>query len=177
MNNEMMNKMNPVIEEICDKCCPYAKAINAGQMDEETFEAHCAGALDCPSLDLMNAAEDVIAIEEERRQEEQDTEMGEHYDRLCAAASHFGVDAQLRKTREELIELFVAICDELDGDEDEPRPDRDHTLEEIADVYNMLDQLCIIWDAEDAVRDKCIRKMVRTAERIESGYYEKRNIE
>ena len=166
MKKELMSKMNPVIEEICDKCCPYAKAVNAGQMDEETFAAHCAGALDCPSLDLMDAVDEVVDAETARWQ---DAEMETHYDRLCASALHFGVDAQLRKTKEELIELIEVIDEELDGDEDEPRPDREHTLEEIADVYNMLDQLCILWDVEEPVQEIAESKMIRTLARIGAG--------
>ena len=46
-------------------------------------------------------------------------------------------------------------------------------IEEIADVYNMLDQLCILWDCEDEVQDMAEWKMIRTMQRIQSGYYDK----
>ena len=36
----------------------------------------------------------------------------------------------------------------------------------------MLDQLCILWNFEDEVRDMAKQKMIRTMERIKSGYYD-----
>ena len=91
-----------------------------------------------------------------------------HYSRLCAAAEHFGLDAQKQKTKEEMDELA-----ELLGDYSLPdRVLRAARIEELADVYNMLDQLCILWNCEDEVRDMAKQKMIRTMERIESGYYD-----
>lgn len=91
-----------------------------------------------------------------------------HYGRLCAAAKHFGLAAQKAKTKEEMDELA-----ELLGDYSVPdRALRAARIEELADVYNMLDQLCILWDCEDEVKDTAERKMERTMERIASGYYE-----
>ena len=46
-------------------------------------------------------------------------------------------------------------------------------IEELADVYNMLDQLCILWNCEDEVQDMAEWKMIRTMQRIQSGYYDK----
>lgn len=92
----------------------------------------------------------------------------DHYDRLCASAKHFGLAVQKAKTKEEMDELA-----ELLGDYSVPdRALRAARIEELADVYNMLDQLCILWDCEDEVRDTAERKMERTMERIASGYYE-----
>ena len=46
--------------------------------------------------------------------------------------------------------------------------DGDHgILEEIADVYNMLDQLCILTGKGDTVRQIAERKMIRTIKRME----------
>lgn len=91
-----------------------------------------------------------------------------HYDHLCISANHFGLDAQKQKTKEEMDELA-----ELLGDYSLPdQALRAARIEELADVYNMLDQLCILWDCEDEVRDTAERKMERTMERIASGYYE-----
>ena len=98
----------------------------------------------------------------------QEAYQNSHYDRLCAAANHFGLDIQKRKAKEEMDELA-----ELLGDYSVPdRALRAARIEELADVYNMLDQLCILWDCEDEVRDTAERKMERTMERIASGYYE-----
>lgn len=101
-------------------------------------------------------------------QEANQSETSVHYDRLCAAAKHFGLAVQKAKTKEEMDELA-----ELLGDYSVPdRALRAARIEELADVYNMLDQLCILWDCEDEVRDTAERKMERTMERIASGYYE-----
>jgi len=98
----------------------------------------------------------------------QETYQNSHYDRLCAAAKHFGLDAQKQKTKEEMDELA-----ELLGDYSVPdRALRAARIEELADVYNMLDQLCILWDCEDEVQDVAKQKMIRTMERIESRHYD-----
>lgn len=148
MNKE---KMNSVIEEICDKCCPYAKEVNAGQMDEETFEAHCAGVLDCPSLNLMDAVDGVIDDEEKRRQEEQETETDDHYYQLRKARQEIiGLIEESGEARADLIEM---IGEEMEWGEDEPHSDRDNMIEVIADVYQMLDQLCMRLDIKNAEQD------------------------
>ncbi len=91
-----------------------------------------------------------------------------HYERLCQAAEHFGLEAQKWKAKEEMTELSVLL-----GDYRMPDPLlRAARIEEIADVYNMLDQLCILWNCEDEVQDMAEQKMIRTMQRIESGYYD-----
>ena len=40
----------------------------------------------------------------------------------------------------------------------------EHLQEEIADVYNMLDQICILMDCEENVQCIAERKMLRTIE-------------
>lgn len=97
------------------------------------------------------------------------TDMEGHYDRLCRSARHFGLEAQKKKTCEEMRELS-----ELLGEFQIPDKLL-HTcrVEELADVYNMLDQLCILWDCEKEVKEIAEKKMIRTMERIESGFYQK----
>lgn len=92
-----------------------------------------------------------------------------HYERLCQAAEHFGLEAQKSKAEEEMAELVDLLPDSKEPDE----VLRLKRIEEIADVYNMLDQLCILWDCEDEVQDMAEWKMIRTMQRIQSGYYDK----
>lgn len=92
-----------------------------------------------------------------------------HYERLCQAAEHFGLEAQKWKAKEEMTELSVLL-----RDYQTPSPIlRAARIEELADVYNMLDQLCILWNCEDEVQDMAEQKMIRTMQRIQSGYYDK----
>lgn len=95
-------------------------------------------------------------------------ETAAHYDRLCRSAEHFGLGTQKKKAKEEMDELA-----ELLGDYSMPdRALRAARIEELADVYNVLDQLCILWDCEEDVQDAAERKMIRTMERIQDGYYD-----
>lgn len=98
----------------------------------------------------------------------QEAYQNSHYDRLCAAAKHFGLDAQKQKTKEKMDELAKLLGDYSLPDQ----ALRAARIEELADVYNMLDQLCILWNFEDEVRDMAKQKMIRTMERIKSGYYD-----
>lgn len=81
--------------------------------------------------------------------------MNQHYDNLFAVANHFGLSRQISKTLEEIDELKEAL---------QTPALTAHLQEEIADVYNMLDQLCILMDCEDNVQDVAERKMQRTIE-------------
>lgn len=81
-----------------------------------------------------------------------------HYDNLCAVAEHYGLEKQCTKTIEELDELRTELCTAHTVTQD--------LLAEIADVYNMLDQLCILLDREDEVQDIAESKMLRQLERI-----------
>lgn len=92
-----------------------------------------------------------------------------HYDHLCQAAEHFGVEAQKSKAEEEMAELVDLL---QDGPESEEVL-RQKRIEELADVYNVIDQLCILWNCEDEVQDMAEQKMIRTMEHIQSGYYNK----
>lgn len=86
--------------------------------------------------------------------------MNNHQENLARVAEHYGLDAQLRKTLEELEELYIAIHTKTfvgDGG----------VYEEMADVYNMLDQLCILTGKGDTVRQIAEQKMIRTIKRME----------
>lgn len=83
----------------------------------------------------------------------------DHAENLKAAAIHYGLEAQLRKTLEELEELKEAIkAGRFEGD--------CGIYEEIADVYNMLDQIVYLTDSEDLVQDVAEQKMRRTIRRM-----------
>ena len=86
--------------------------------------------------------------------------MNNHQENLTRVAEHYGLKSRLEKTLEELGELRDAICFGLyEGD--------GGILEEMADVYNMLDQLCILTDKGDTVRQIAEQKMIRTIKRME----------
>lgn len=76
---------------------------------------------------------------------------------LQAAIQKFGKGPQRDKAIEELSELIRALarCD-----------DRDNIAEEMADVRIMLDQLEMIFDNHDAVRQWEYRKLMRLNERV-----------
>lgn len=86
--------------------------------------------------------------------------MNNHQENLTRVAEHYGLEAQLRKTLEELEELYIAIhAKTFVGD--------GGVYEEMADVYNMLDQLCILTGKGDTVRQIAEQKMIRTIKRME----------
>ena len=88
--------------------------------------------------------------------------MQAHYDRLCAAAAFFGLELQMDKLVEQLGELLTLV-----GRMNTERTVEQAELEsEMADVYNMLDQICILMDCEERVRLAAERKMERTLSRI-----------
>ena len=86
----------------------------------------------------------------------------QHYDNLCAAAKHFGLDAQIEKTMEEIGEVYNELACRKNADAPQP-----NIVSEIADVYNMLDQLCILMDCEDQVQEIAEFKMERTMQRYD----------
>lgn len=86
--------------------------------------------------------------------------MNNHQENLTKVAEHYGLESRLEKTVEELGELRDAIYwGAFDGDHG--------ILEEMADVYNMLHQLCILTGKGDTVRQIAERKMIRTIKRME----------
>ena len=85
--------------------------------------------------------------------------INKHYDNICTVADHFGIDAQIEKAVEEVQELLQALKEKRFAGED-------GILEESADVYNMLDQICYLTHSEDYVQDIAERKMERTMQMI-----------
>lgn len=91
---------------------------------------------------------------------------------LKSALQHFGQRTQLLKTIEEMDELREVINELLwNGFRDEWPIDMDKMIdtryrltEEIADVYNMLDELVFMFSIDDVKKMK-LRKMARTMER------------
>lgn len=86
-------------------------------------------------------------------------ERNNHYDNLCDVAQHYGAEAQANKTVEELGELVAALSRrQQDG--------ANGIYSEMADVYNMLDQLCILWNCEETVQLIAEQKMERQMQRM-----------
>lgn len=79
------------------------------------------------------------------------------------AIGHYGAKAQLEKTIEELDELREVV----ERQAAHVMEREEHLIEEVADVYNMLDQVCILYDIADDVRDMALAKMERTGRRID----------
>jgi NTP pyrophosphatase (non-canonical NTP hydrolase) len=81
------------------------------------------------------------------------------------AIAHWGKEAQIMKTLEELDELKDVIYKDLI----EGHVDYDHLAEEIADVHNMLIQLMLIYNiSAQTIEDNMTMKMRRTVDRIEN---------
>lgn len=87
----------------------------------------------------------------------------QHYDILCEVAEFYGLELQMGKTVEELGELTAALGRKLTD------ASAVGLYEEIADVYNMLDQLCILLRCEDAVQVMAEQKMERQLARIHAA--------
>ena len=73
----------------------------------------------------------------------------------------FGIQSQVIVAIEELSELQKELTKFLRGDHD-----IDHISEEMADVYIMLDQLCMIFSNLDSITEWKIKKLHRLAERL-----------
>ena len=90
-----------------------------------------------------------------------------------SALDHFGARAQLIKTLEEMDELREVINESLwyafgCGGHLDPHSStemRNRLIEEIADVYNMLDQIVTSFSAYREVEKMKLRKMARTMKR------------
>lgn len=88
-------------------------------------------------------------------------EQNKHYDNLQAVATFYGFQMQLAKTLEELGELSTALAKTLLN-----HKNLGALKGEIADVYNMLDQLCFLIDCEEDVQKIAEEKMERQMGRI-----------
>ena len=77
---------------------------------------------------------------------------------------HFGLEHQLEKLKEEVDELIEAIKEN----------NREHIIEETADVQNVLNQFKALYEITDFNLVPVMEfKRDRTINRIESGYYER----
>ena len=80
-------------------------------------------------------------------------------EKLKAIINHYGHTNQFNKAVEELSELIRALV----------RDDKDNLIEEIADVYIMLEQLLIMCNIPEIVIDYSINKKIeRQLERMEN---------
>lgn len=86
---------------------------------------------------------------------------------LCDAIQTYGKQSQVDKAIEEMSELTKALLKERQGD-----GSVDDIIEEIADVFVMICQLCLIFEASAAVDEfvdfKIDRLKRRLAERAEN---------
>ena len=96
---------------------------------------------------------------------------------------HFGVNNQQRKLQEEIFELQEAITiHELKKTVEYEIPlfeivgTREDIIEEMADVFILLGQFKSYFDVSDEELEKTILKKInRTLDRIDSGYYKNNN--
>ena len=91
-------------------------------------------------------------------------------------ANHFGVRNQLRKTVEECGELAEAIHDYINGLDLEADPvdsarDREHVIEEMADVLILIEELAYLLSARPELWKMRGYKIDRTLQRIKDNYY------
>lgn len=85
-------------------------------------------------------------------------------DIIKKAISHYGMSAQTLMAVEEMSELTQALCKdfrEIDGA-------RENIVEEMADVYIMLAQLEIIFEAQNDLYEIVDRKLERLEKRMET---------
>lgn len=84
-----------------------------------------------------------------------------HYDNLTRVADYYRAKKQTVKAIEEIGELLAELGRRMNGADN-----RDALAEEIADTYNMLDQLCYLHGIEEQVQDIAEQKMERTAGKL-----------
>ena len=91
-------------------------------------------------------------------------------------ANHFGTRNQLEKAVEECGELAEAIHDYLNGIDLEADPvdsarDREHVIEEMADVLILIEELAYLLSARPELWKMRGYKIERTLQRIKDNYY------
>lgn len=88
-------------------------------------------------------------------------------ERIKRIAVNYGLFHQLRKTQEELRELYEAIGSFLNGEQGT----LDHVIEECVDVEIMLEQIRLLLgrDSDDAFKAYRDYKLIRQIRRIENG--------
>ena len=85
-------------------------------------------------------------------------------EKLHQILGHYGPEAQKKKSIEELSELITLLAREQTG-----RVSEGELIEEIADSYNMLDQLVIIYGIKEEVKAIRKAKIERTLDHINSN--------
>lgn len=113
-----------------------------------------------PMIDAVNDVKTYICTGEEEKELQNAVS---HYDRLEKAVDFYG-NKQISKTVEEMGELLTLLGRVQIGE-----VNKLDLIGEIADVYNMLDQLCIIFDIEDTVHNMSEYKMLTCINQIENA--------
>lgn len=88
---------------------------------------------------------------------------------LKKAINHYGESHQIKKAREELLELYIElklIKDHLNAQDRSNFGAIDGLVDEVADVSIMLEQLKIIFDCKSQVDDRIEFKLDRLEKRI-----------
>ena len=100
-----------------------------------------------------------------------DTKTKKEYSKII---QHFGVDAQIQKCEEELHELTIELYNyQRERASENLEKIRENIKQEIADVFNMLYQMLLIFDFSiHEIADIRQQKNKRTLKRIKEGYYE-----
>ena len=88
---------------------------------------------------------------------------GVHYDNLTRAADYFGIEKQTCKAVEEIGEMLAELGRAMNG-----ATNTYELVEETADVYNLLDQICYLLGIEEQVCDIAEQKMERTVKDMQS---------
>jgi Ca2+-binding EF-hand superfamily protein len=81
--------------------------------------------------------------------------------KLHQILGHYGPEAQKKKSIEELSELITLLAREQTG-----RVKKEELIEEIADSYNMLDQMVMIYGIKEEVKAIRKAKIERTLDHI-----------
>lgn len=119
-----------------------------------------------PMIDAVNEVKTYICTGEEEKELQNAVS---HYDRLEKAVDFYG-NLQIPKAVEEMGELLTLLGRVQTGE-----VNKLDLVGEIADVYNMLDQLCIIFDIEDTVHNMAEYKMLRCVNHIENAIEDEKN--
>lgn len=84
-----------------------------------------------------------------------------HYDNITITADAYGLKHQVSKAVEEIGELLAELGRAMCGADN-----LGAMIEETADTYNMLDQLCYLFEIENEVQEIAEKKMQRTASKF-----------
>lgn len=99
-------------------------------------------------------------------------------EKLLKIINEFGINNQLKKLNEECYELIETVRDyedmyiKCDCDSQYLKNEKEHLTEELADCFVLLNQIRLFYKIEEYELDEYfIKKINRTLERIETGYY------